>query len=145
MVTSVTEPQLLRVKELDPLRLGKQKGDAADAALFDGGREGYRCRERNRSSHLDFRDNGRLSTVNTVRRDGAIVDSNGATAGTPPESTTYHYDLLGRMDYTEMPNSVVEDYTFDNMDRLDVIRHYASDGNNANLTDNVLKDIFDYS
>jgi YD repeat-containing protein len=41
---------------------------------------------------------GRLSTVNTVRRDGAIVDSNGAGAGTPPESTAYFYDLLGRPD-----------------------------------------------
>ena len=78
---------------------------------------------------------GRLATVNTVKRDGASI---------PAESTTHHYDLMGRMDYTEMPNSVVEDYTFDNMDRLDVMRHYKSDTNNANLADNVLKDMFDY-
>ena len=88
---------------------------------------------------------GRLATVSTVKRDGAYVDSNGPTDGTPPESSTYHFDLLDRMDYTELPNSVVEDYTFDNMDRLDVMRHYASDANNAVLTDNVLKDIFDHS
>ncbi len=49
----------------------------------------------------------RLSTVNAVKRDGASI---------PTELTTHHYDLLGRMDYTEMPNEVVEDYTFDNMD-----------------------------
>ena len=79
---------------------------------------------------------GRLATVNTVKRDGAT---------TPTESAIYHYDLLGRMDYTEMPNAVVEDFTFDNMDRLDVMRHFQSDANNANLADNVLKDMFDYS
>ena len=45
---------------------------------------------------------GRLATVNTVKRDRASI---------PTESTTHHYDLLGRMDYTEMPNEVVEDYT----------------------------------
>ena len=42
-----------------------------------------------------------------------------------------------------MPNEVVEDYTFDNMDRLDVMRHFKSDTTNGNLADNALKDIFD--
>ena len=54
-------------------------------------------------------------------------------------------DLLGRPNYTVMPNAVVEDFTFDNLDRLDVMRHYQSDSNNAILTDNVFKDEFDYS
>ena len=88
---------------------------------------------------------GRLETVNTMVRDGLAVDSNTAVAGNQPETTTQYYDLLGRMDYTELPNSVVEDFTFDNMDRLAVMRHYQSDSNNANLADNVLKDMFDYS
>lgn len=87
---------------------------------------------------------GRLATVNTVVRDGTLVDSNGTEAGSPPESTIHHYDLLGRMDYTELPNSVIEDFTFDKMDRLDVMRHYQSDSNNAELTDNLLKEMFDY-
>ncbi len=78
----------------------------------------------------------RLKTINTVKRDGSAIT---------PETTTQNYDLLGRMDYTELPNSVVEDYTFDNMDRLDIMRHFQSDSNNANLADNVLKDMFDYS
>jgi YD repeat-containing protein len=88
---------------------------------------------------------GRLSTVNTVKRDGAIVDSNGAGAGTPPESTTYFYDLLGRPDYTIKPNSVVEDYTFDAMDRIDIQRHYALDNGNVNMTTPFLKTEFDYT
>jgi YD repeat-containing protein len=88
---------------------------------------------------------GRLSTVNTVKRDGAIVDSNGAGAGTPPESTTYFYDLLGRPDYTIKPNSVVEDYTFDAMDRIDIQRHYALDNGNVNMTTPFLRTEFDYT
>jgi RHS repeat-associated protein len=76
-----------------------------------------------------------MKTVNTTMRDGL----------SQAETTTQYYDLLGRMDYTEIPNSVVEDYTFDNMDRLDVMRHYLSDANNANLSDNALRDMFDYS
>ena len=54
-------------------------------------------------------------------------------------------DLLGRPNYTVMPNEVVEDFMFDNLDRLDVMRHYQSDSNNAILTDNVFKDEFAYS
>jgi hypothetical protein len=66
------------------------------------------------------------------------VDSNGAGAGTPPESTTYFYDLLGRPDYTIMPNGVVEDYTFDAMDRLDLMAH-------KKVSDNSVLASFDYS
>ena len=72
---------------------------------------------------------GRLSTVNTVRRDGAIVDSNGAAPCTPPESTTYFYDLLGRPDYTQLPNGVIEDYTFEAMDRMDLMAHRRTSDN----------------
>ncbi len=80
-----------------------------------------------------------------MKRDGALVDIDSAQAGNQPEATRYHFDVLGRPDYTELPNGVVEDYAFDNMDRLDLMRHYKSDSNNADLTDNALKDIFDYS
>lgn len=88
---------------------------------------------------------GRLASVSTTLRDGLPVDVDPTLAGNQPETTIHHYDILGRMDFTELPNSVVQDYTFDNMDRLDVMRHYQSDANNANLADNVLKDIFDYT
>jgi RHS repeat-associated protein len=88
---------------------------------------------------------GRLATVNTVRRDGALVDSDDSLPGNQPESTIYHYDLLGRMDYVEKPNSMVEDYTFDIMDRLDMLRYFESDSDNADLSDNAPKGLFDYS
>ena len=87
----------------------------------------------------------RVASVLTVRRNGVLVDSDATQAGSQPEATRYHFDLLGRPDYTELPNQVVEDYLFDNMDRLDVMAHYRSDTNNADLTDNALKDMFDYS
>ncbi len=87
----------------------------------------------------------RLSTVLTVRRDGELIDSDVALPEKQPEATRYYFDLLGRPDYTEMPNGVVEDFVFDNMNRLDLMRHFKSDSNNADLSDNVLKDIFDYS
>lgn len=38
----------------------------------------------------------------------------------------------------------MEDYVFDNMDRLDLMQHFQSDGNNADLTDNALKNMFDW-
>jgi len=88
---------------------------------------------------------GRLASVSTTQRDGLPVDIDPTLAGNQPETTIHHYDVLGRMDFTELPNSVVQDYTFDNMDRLDVMRHFQSDANNANLADNVLRDMFDYS
>ena len=85
----------------------------------------------------------RLTTLLTVRRDGLPVDSNATQPGNQPEATRYHFDLLGRPDYTELPNGVVEDYVFDNMDRLDLMQHFQSDSNNADLTDNALKNMFD--
>ncbi|MFN9602776.1 MAG: RHS repeat-associated core domain-containing protein, partial [Planctomycetota bacterium] len=88
---------------------------------------------------------GRLATVNTVRRDGAMVDSEDSLPGNQPESTIYHYDLLGRMDYIEKPNSVIEDYTFDERDRLDMLRYFESDSDNADLSDNAPKGEIDYS
>jgi YD repeat-containing protein len=87
----------------------------------------------------------RLSTLLTVRRDGLPVDSSATLSDNQPEATRYHFDLLGRPDYTELPNGVVEDYVFDNMDRLDLMQHFQSDSNNADLTDNALKNMFDYS
>ncbi|MCY2984883.1 MAG: Ig-like domain-containing protein [Planctomycetota bacterium] len=86
---------------------------------------------------------GKLKTVTTTVRDGTLVDVS-PELGLQPEATTLFYDLLGRLDYMELPNSVVEDYTFDKMDRLDAMRHYQADANNADLTDNLLKDMFDY-
>jgi YD repeat-containing protein len=85
----------------------------------------------------------RVANMVLCTRDGQTVDTSPA-ADAQPETTKYHYDLLSRPDYTELPDGVVEDYLFDSMDRLDVLRHYASDADNTNLTDNALKAIYDY-
>ncbi|MFN9433864.1 MAG: hypothetical protein ACK6DC_02860, partial [Planctomycetota bacterium] len=45
------------------------------------------------------------------------------------EATTYFCDLLGRPDYTLLPNGVIEDYTFDAMDRMDLMAHRRASDN----------------
>jgi RHS repeat-associated protein len=87
---------------------------------------------------------GRLARVNTIRRDGTAIDTDASLPGNQPESTTYHFDQLGRPDYTELPGGIVEDFEFDNLDQLDFMRHVASDTNNTDLTDNALLDLYDY-
>ncbi|XZE20921.1 putative Ig domain-containing protein [Pirellulaceae bacterium SH449] len=87
---------------------------------------------------------GRLRTVSTTVRDGVPVDVDPIVPGDQPERATYFYDLFGRMDYTEMPNGIVEDYKFDLLGRLDVMRHFQADNDNRNLTDNALLAIYDY-
>jgi RHS repeat-associated protein len=87
----------------------------------------------------------RLSRVTTVTRNGQPVDSNTSLAGNQPEVTNYFFDLLGRMDRTELPGGVVEDYTFDAMDRLDKIAHFQSDADNTDLSNNPRRALFDYA
>lgn len=87
---------------------------------------------------------GQLSTVITTVRDGISVDVDPIVPGDQPERTNYFYDLFGRMDYTEMPNGIVEDYSFDRLGRLDVMRHFQSDANNRDLTDNAILAVYDY-
>jgi RHS repeat-associated protein len=88
---------------------------------------------------------GRLETAATVRRDGLLVDSDPMASGNQPETARYHYDLLGRLDYVELPHGVVEDYSFDHLDRLDQMAQFAADGDNTNLADNPVKAEYDYS
>lgn len=61
---------------------------------------------------------GRLAHIETVTRDGAPVDVEPATPELDPESTTYVFDLLGRLQETELPHGIVETYAYDAMDRL---------------------------
>jgi RHS repeat-associated protein len=79
---------------------------------------------------------GRLKSVSTVTRDGNLVDANANLAGYQPEKTRYHYDPFGRLAYVDLPNEVVEAYEFDLMGRLLNMRHYESDANNRDLSDN---------
>ena len=75
----------------------------------------------------------------------STVVRNPGQTGNQPETSTFHYDLLGRPDYSELPNAVVEDFTFDNLDRLDVMRQYVSDADNVDLTDNAIRAHYDYT
>jgi RHS repeat-associated protein len=86
-----------------------------------------------------YDDLGRLETVNTERRDGVLVDTS-PVDGAQPETTEHFYDLLGRMDKSRLPNQLLEDYTFDSMDRLTMLAHYNGDVSDANL-----RDKFEYS
>jgi RHS repeat-associated protein len=86
----------------------------------------------------------RLSRVDTVVRDNTTIDSDTTTAGNQPEPTRYHYDLQGRLDYTELPGAV-EDYTFDTFDRLDKVSLFVADEDNANRSDNVQLAEYDYT
>lgn len=89
---------------------------------------------------------GRLETVSTVTRNGKQVDANDALAGYQPEKTSYYYDPFGRLAYIDLPNQVVEAYEFDLMGRLLSLRHYESDINNRDLSDNpkLSEFVYDY-
>lgn len=44
-------------------------------------------------------------------------------AGNQPEVTDYVYDLLGNLDQVGLPNGVVSDYDYDNLNRLSSFRN----------------------
>jgi RHS repeat-associated protein len=70
---------------------------------------------------------GRLATV-TEDRD--------ATATTDALLTTkYYYDLEGNLDLTVLPNNVAEDYVYDNLNRLDKLTDYVTNGTASDLAD----------
>lgn len=62
----------------------------------------------------------------------------------PLETTEYDYDLFGNLDLVEMPNRVLSDYTYDEMDRLDIITHYGPDSTPGTLLDNPILSKYDY-
>jgi RHS repeat-associated protein len=88
---------------------------------------------------------GRLSVVQTVTRDGLPVDVDPATPGNQPETTRYYYNLLGLPTRAELPNSLVEGYTFNNLNQLTEVAQYRSDSDNTNLSDNPKVAEFDYT
>ncbi len=59
---------------------------------------------------------GRLGTVTQTWRGGSDITD---------ETTSYGYDLIGNLDYTELPNGVVSDYIYDAMNRLDALYHFV--------------------
>ena len=63
---------------------------------------------------------GRLQTV--------VEDLDPLSTLDVPLSTSYAYDLVGNLDRTDLPNGVITDYEYDDLNRLDVMTHYAPDG-----------------
>ena len=55
---------------------------------------------------------GRLIEVDAVARNGLVID----------EVTRYSYDLLGNLLEEDLPNNVVNDYTYDSLNRLTDLR-----------------------
>jgi RHS repeat-associated protein len=82
---------------------------------------------------------GRLKTVTQTHRDVTDIAD---------ETTQYVYDVLGNLDETWQGNGVVSDYTYDDMNRLDLLTHYApEDGtDDANdFHDNTIIASYDYT
>jgi len=52
---------------------------------------------------------------------------------------------LGNLDRTDLPNGVIEDYVYDDLNRLDVLTHYAPDATPEDLSDNDKLAEFDYT
>ena len=82
--------------------------------------------------------------METVTRDGAAVDSNPSLSGNQPESSTYFYDVLGRVDRIELPN-LVEDCTYTTMGNVLQVAQFIPDGDNTDLTDNLPVAKYDYT
>ena len=80
---------------------------------------------------------GRLKTVVEDLTPQNIVDDT--------LDTTYGYDLRGNLARTDLPNGVIESYVYDQLNRLDVLTHFAPDGTPLDLSDNAKKAEFDYS
>ena len=73
-----------------------------------------------RSTSYTYDDLGRLETV---------VEDRDATVTTDALlTTTYTYDLLGNLDATESPDDVIDDYEYDELNRLDKITSFVDDG-----------------
>jgi hypothetical protein len=80
---------------------------------------------------------GRLQTVSE--------DLNPASTADQPLNTLYGYDLVGNLRRTDLPNGIITENRFDELNRLDVMTHYAPDVTPADLADNPKLAEFDYS
>jgi RHS repeat-associated protein len=63
---------------------------------------------------------GRPEQVQTIKRNGAVLLS--------PEVTAYTYTAVGNRESVTLPNGVRTAYQYDNLNRLTLLNHYASNG-----------------
>lgn len=73
---------------------------------------------------------GRLKTVTVAERFGQTT-----YAQTPNEQTTYSYDISGNLDEVQLPNGVISDYVYDDLNRLDDLIHYRENGGGVGYQD----------
>jgi len=50
-----------------------------------------------------------------------------------PEVTAYSYDVVGNLDTVRLPNGVVSDYDYDDLNRLTRLRHFEDANDNSVL------------
>jgi RHS repeat-associated protein len=86
--------------------------------------------------HYSYDSLGRLKTVTVDERHDVPLAT--------PEVTSYDYDALGNLDEVFLPNGIVSDYTYDNLNRLDTLTHYEPDPTPEDLSDNTKIAEFDY-
>ncbi len=80
---------------------------------------------------------GRLAKVTAVERNNVTL--------TTAEETTYGYDLQGNLARQGNPNGTIAAYSYDDLNRLDVLTHYLPDATPADLSDNDKLAEFDYT
>jgi YD repeat-containing protein len=61
---------------------------------------------------------GRLVSVTVVECNDTLIT---------PETTEYRYDLVGNLDKVRLPNEVVSDYTYDQLNRLTQLKTFDDD------------------
>lgn len=66
-------------------------------------------------THYAYDTLGRLTEVTQDRRNGSAITA---------ESTDYVYDLLGNLKQERLPNGVVSDYTYDSLNRLELLKQF---------------------
>ena len=80
---------------------------------------------------------GRLATVSTIERNDVTLPT--------PEVTAYSYDAVGNLSRVDQTNGAISVYTYDDLNRLDVLTHYAADPDPEILSDNPKISEFDYT
>jgi YD repeat-containing protein len=76
-------------------------------------------------THYTYDTLGRLIAVTILRRNGSeVLDIDTAASGNQPDITSYTYDLTGNLDQVRLPNGVINDYNYDSLNRLELLRQF---------------------
>lgn len=85
-------------------------------------------------------------TYDSLSRLSTVSDDLDPLSGSDqPLTTSYQYDILGNLKRVDLPNDFIEEYTYDDLNRLDKLTHYVADSSPDDLTDNPKAAEFDYT